>query len=128
LRQYRGARPAGPETAARRASITGTTGGSGAITTANAGVFVQVEGNRQAAIDARDESRERVRKDIPARDRTLTIRDLAEVARESKRCPGKLKGSSVEAWEDALDRVILPELGHLKPIQGRPGEDREADP
>ena len=28
-----------------------------------------------------------------------------------------MRPSSLKAWEDALDRIVLPEVGHLKPNQ-----------
>jgi hypothetical protein len=55
-------------------------------------------------------------------DTRVLIRDLAEEAREAKR--RKLAATSFRVFEYALDKIVLPELGHLKP--GACGPDRVA--
>jgi hypothetical protein len=71
--------------------------------------------SRQAALDAQAKARLDKSRGLPAPDTRVRIRDLAEEVREVKR--RRLRPSSLKAWEDALDRVVLPEVGHLKPAQ-----------
>lgn len=78
--------------------------------------------SRQDAIDRKGKASLDKSAGLPAPDTRVRIRDLAEEAREAKR--RRLRPSSCRAWEDALDRVILPEVGHLKPMQL--GADRVA--
>lgn len=77
---------------------------------------------RQEGIDAKAKAALRRSAGLPAPDTRVTIANLAEEVRETKR--RKLRGSSFAAFEFALDRVVLPEVGHLKP--GRAGPDRIA--
>jgi hypothetical protein len=74
--------------------------------------------SRQAAIDGKARAGLRKSAGLPAPDTRVLIRDLAEEVREAKR--RKLRRSSFSAFEYALDKVILPELGHLKPGQVGP--------
>lgn len=74
--------------------------------------------SRQAAIDGKAQARLRKSAGLPAPDTRVLIRDLAEEVREAKR--RKLRPSSFAALEHALDKVLLPELGHLKPSQAGP--------
>ena len=75
---------------------------------------------RQDAIDQKAKARLRMSSGLPAPDTRVFIRDLAEEVREAKR--RKLRASSFAAFEFALDRIVLPELGHLKPGQAAPIE------
>jgi integrase len=59
---------------------------------------------------------------LPAPDTRVKIADLAEEVREAKR--RRLRPASLEAFEYALDSIVLPEVGHLKP--GACGPDRVA--
>ena len=77
---------------------------------------------RQEAIDQKAKASLRKSAGLPAPDTRVLIRDLAEEVREAKR--RKLRASSFAAFEFALDRILLPELGHLKP--GQAGPDRIA--
>jgi integrase len=77
---------------------------------------------RQEAIDHKAKAHLRKSAGLPAPDTRVFIRDLAEEVREAKR--RKLRASSFAAFEFALDRIVLPELGHLKP--GQAGPDRVA--
>jgi integrase len=78
--------------------------------------------SRQAAVDGKAKAGLRKSAGLPAPDTRVLIRDLAEEVREAKR--RKLRNSSLAAFEYALDKVVLPELGHLKP--GQAGPDRVA--
>lgn len=78
--------------------------------------------SRQDAIDGKAKAGLRKSAGLPAPDTRVLIRDLAEEVRETKR--RRLRGSSFEAFERALDKIILPELGHLKVTQV--GADRIA--
>jgi integrase len=78
--------------------------------------------NRGAAIEAKAKATLRTKSGLPEPDTRLTLGSLAEEVREAKR--GKLRTASFEAFEFALDRVILPELGHLRVVQV--GPDRVA--
>jgi hypothetical protein len=78
--------------------------------------------SRQAAIDSKAEARLRRSAGLPAPDTRVKIADLAEEVREAKR--RKLRPASLEAFEYALDSILLPEVGHLKP--GACGPDRVA--
>jgi hypothetical protein len=78
--------------------------------------------SRQDAIDAKAKARLDKSAGMPAPDTKVTMRELAEEVREAKR--RRLRRSSLRSFEDALDRVVLPEFGHLKPAQV--GPDRVA--
>lgn len=78
--------------------------------------------SRQDAIDGKAKAGLRKSAGLPAPDTRVLIRDLAEEVRETKR--RRLRGSSFELFERALDKIILPELGHLKVTQV--GADRIA--
>jgi integrase len=78
--------------------------------------------SRQAAIDEKARAGLRKSAGLPAPDTRVLIRDLAEDVRELKR--RKLRPSSFAVFEYALDTVILPAVGHLKPAQV--GPDRVA--
>jgi len=73
---------------------------------------------RQDAIDSKAKAGLTKSAGLPAPNTRVLIRDLAEEVREAKR--SKLRASSFGAFEHALDKVILPELGHLKPSQAGP--------
>lgn len=75
---------------------------------------------RQAAIDGKAQAALRKSAGLPAPDTKTTIGELAEEVRESKR--RKLRPTSFASFEYALDKVILPELGHFRP--GALGADR----
>ena len=68
--------------------------------------------SRQEAIDGKAKAGLRKSAGLPAPDTRVLIRDLAEEVRETKR--RRLRGSSFEAFERSLDKIILPELGHLR--------------
>ena len=55
---------------------------------------------------------------FPAPDPRVLIRDLAEELRDAKR--RKLQASSFAAFEYALDKIVVPEIGHLRPSQAGP--------
>lgn len=74
--------------------------------------------SRQAAIEAKAEAQLRRSKGLPEPDRRVTLKALAEEVREQKR--RKLRDSSFEAFERSLDKVLLPELGHLRVMQVGP--------
>jgi integrase len=78
--------------------------------------------SRQAAIDAKAAAQLRKSKGLPQPDTRVTIATLAEEIREQKR--GRLRRSSFGAFEYALDKILLPELGHLRVVQV--GPDRVA--
>jgi integrase len=78
--------------------------------------------SRQAAIDSKAQAGLRRSAGLPAPDTRVKIADLAEEVREAKR--RKLQPASLEAFEYALDSILLPEVGHLKP--GACGPDRVA--
>jgi integrase len=78
--------------------------------------------SRQDAIDRKAQAGLRKSAGLPVPDTRVLIRELAEEVREAKR--RKLRASSFSAFEHALDKIILPELGHLKP--GQAGPDRIA--
>jgi integrase len=74
--------------------------------------------SRQAALDGRAEAQLRRSKGLPEPDRRVTMAALGEEVREQKR--RKLRESSFRAFEHALDKVLLPELGHLRVVQVGP--------
>jgi integrase len=74
---------------------------------------IQSVPSRQDAIDSKAKAGLRKSAGLPAPDTRVLIRDLAEEVRETK--SRKLRGSSFKAFEYALDKIILPEVGHLKP-------------
>jgi integrase len=78
--------------------------------------------SRQAAIDSKAQAGLRRSAGLPAPDTRVKIADLAEEVREAKR--RKLRPASLQAFEYALDSILLPEVGHLKP--GACGPDRVA--
>jgi len=81
----------------------------------------RVEGGcrtRQEAIDKRARAQLDKSAGLPAPDTRARISDLAEDVREVKRA--RLRSSSFSAFEHALDNVLLPEVGHLKPSQCGP--------
>lgn len=86
------------------------------------GRVVAVEGGRKAALDAKARADLRKSSGLPTPDTKVKIRDLAEEVREAKR--RRLRASSFAAFEYALDKIVLPEVGHLKP--GACGPDRVA--
>ena len=86
------------------------------------GRVVAVDGGRQAALDAKAKADLRKSDGQPTPDTKVRISDLAVEVREAKR--RNLRASSFAAFEYALDNIILPELGHLKP--GQCGPDRVA--
>jgi integrase len=78
--------------------------------------------SRKDALDAQAKARLDKSAGLPPPDTRTLISDLAEEVREIK--SRRLRASSLAAFEHALDRRILPELGHLKPAQV--GADRVA--
>lgn len=74
--------------------------------------------SRQAAIEARAAAQLRRARGLPEPDARVTVAMLAEEVREAKR--RRLRSSSFAALECALDRVVLPELGHLRVVQVTP--------
>jgi hypothetical protein len=74
--------------------------------------------SRRAAIEGK--ARATLRKDVGARPPSTGVRicDLAAEVREAKR--RRLREWSFTCFERALDTVLLPELGHLKPAQAGP--------
>ena len=70
---------------------------------------------RQEAIDKRAKAQLDKSVGLPVPDTRVRMRDLAEEVRETKR--RRLRPSSFRAWEDALDRIVLKEIGNLKPAQ-----------
>lgn len=83
---------------------------------------IQSAGSRAEALDAQAKNRLRKSAGLPAPDTRVLIRDLAEEVREAKR--RTLASSSFASVEYALDKLLLPEIGHLKP--GQLGPDRVA--
>jgi integrase len=79
---------------------------------------IQAAQSRDAAIEGRDDGKRRKRQGLPEPDGRVTIAVLAEDVRASKR--RKLAGSSFDAFEYALDKVILPELGELRVVSVGP--------
>ncbi len=77
-----------------------------------------IAGGRQQAIDAYEQAGQRKSRGMPAPDTRVRFQDLAEDVREVKR--RRTRPSSFAAFEYALDKVILPEIGHLKPSQLSP--------
>ena len=73
---------------------------------------------RPAAIDGKARATLRRSAGLPPRNARVRIRDLAAEVRETKR--RTLRSSSFTALERALDNVLLPELGHLKPADADP--------
>jgi integrase len=78
--------------------------------------------SRVGAVDGKARAQLRKSAGLPPPDTRVLIGDLAEEVRESKR--RKLASSSFVVFEYALDKIILPELGHLKPAAC--GPDRVA--
>jgi integrase len=70
---------------------------------------------RQAAIDGKARAGLRKSAGFPAPDTRVRFSDLAQEIRDQKQ--RKLRPSSFSAFEFALDKVLLPELGHLRPAQ-----------
>jgi integrase len=68
--------------------------------------------SRQAAIVAKAQATDRRAAGHPEPNTRVTLATLAEEVREAK--ARKLRGSSLAAFTYALDKVILPELGHLR--------------
>jgi integrase len=77
-----------------------------------AGGKINAASSRQAALDGKAQAGLRKSAGLPAPDRRTLIRDLAEEVREAKL--RKLRSTSLESLEYALDSIILPELGHFK--------------
>jgi integrase len=78
--------------------------------------------SRQEAIEKRAWAQLAKSGGLPTPDTKSRIADLAEEVREAKR--SRLRASSFSAFEYALDKIILKELGHLRPA--RVGPDRIA--
>src|SRR5205814_1389309 len=74
--------------------------------------------NRPSAVDAKAKAALRTNARRTAPDTRVLIRDLAEEVREAKR--RKLRVASFAAFERGLDKIVLPELGHLRPAQAGP--------
>jgi integrase len=74
--------------------------------------------SRQEAIDKRAMAQLAKSAGLPAPDTKTRIADLAEEVREAKR--GRLRPSTFSAFEYALDKIILKEIGHLRPTQVGP--------
>ena len=73
--------------------------------------------SRQSTIDEKMKAGLRKSPGLPIPDRRVTTRDLAEQVRETKR---RRLASSFAAFEYALDKIILPEVGGLKPADCGP--------
>jgi integrase len=69
--------------------------------------------SRKDAIDRRAKSQLDKSAGLPAPDTRTRIKDLAEEVRATKK--RRLRSASLGMYEYALDKIILPELGHLKP-------------
>jgi len=78
--------------------------------------------SRREALDKRAKAQLDKSAGLPAPDTKTRIRDLAEEVREAKR--RRLRPSTFSTFEYALDKVIIKELGHLRPAQV--GPDRVA--
>jgi integrase len=74
--------------------------------------------SRQEAIDKRAMAQLAKSAGLPAPDTKTRIADLAEEVREAKR--GRLRPSTFSTFEYVLDKIILKELGHLRPTQVGP--------
>jgi integrase len=74
--------------------------------------------SRQEAIDKRAMAQLAKSAGLPPPDTKTRIADLAEEVREAKRY--RLRPSTFSAFEYALDKIILNELGHLRPSQVGP--------
>lgn len=68
--------------------------------------------SRRAAVEAKAAATVRRAQGQPEPDTRVTVAELAAQVREAKR--GRLRPSTLAAFEDALDRIILPELGRLR--------------
>jgi integrase len=97
----------------RAADASGRRGKSWAYYDTQLGRIVTVEGGRQAAIDAKAKAGLRKSSGLPAPDTSVTVAKLAEQVRETKR--RRLADSSFYVFEHALDTIVLPSVGHLKP-------------
>lgn len=74
--------------------------------------------SRKAAIEAKAKAQLRQSAGLPEPDTRITIATLAGEVREAKR--RKLRGSSFQAFAFSLDKILLPELGHLRVVQVGP--------
>jgi hypothetical protein len=81
--------------------------------------------SREAAIDAQAKARLDKSAGRPAPNPHVLVRDLAEEVREAKKL--KLRASSFQGFQYALDKVLLPELGHLR-LAGNARPCGAADP
>jgi integrase len=79
---------------------------------------IQSTATRQDALDQKAKAGLRKSAGLPAPDTRVTMLELTEEVREIKR--RKLRASSFAALEFALNKILLPELGHLKPSQCGP--------
>jgi hypothetical protein len=83
---------------------------------------IQSASSRATAIDGKARARLRRSVGLPPPNTQILIRHLGEEVRESKR--RRLAASSFAVLEYALGKILLPELGHLKP--GACGPERIA--
>jgi integrase len=74
--------------------------------------------SRQEAIDKRAMAQLAKSAGLPPPDTKTRIADLAEEVREAKR--SRLRPASFRNWQYALDRIVLKEVGDLKPAQLTP--------
>jgi integrase len=79
---------------------------------------INAAGSRQQAIDAKAKAQLDKSAGRPAPNPRVLVSELAEEVRETKRL--KLRASSFQAFEYALDKVIIAELGHLRIAQVTP--------
>ena len=81
----------------------------------DAGKIVRVEGGRADAIAARSKAMLRKAAGLPPVDTRVTVAALIEEEREAQR--RKNRAASFAAFEYAADKIIVPEIGHLRPGQ-----------
>jgi integrase len=108
--------PKGARGIRRRVSPTSPTGFAWGHYDTRTGKTVTDGPRRKDAIDAQARARVDTSKGLPAPDTRVLIRDLAAEVREIK--ARKLRNPVVDLY--AIDKIIVPELGHLKPSQVGP--------
>jgi integrase len=83
-----------------------------------AGKFSETYPTRDAALAAKAQATLRRQAGVPAPNTSARIRDLAEEAREKQR--RKNSTGYAASFEHALDKIVLPQVGHLKLTQLTP--------